>query len=826
MRQVSAVHYEDLYPKSFVAFRKKYLPLLKKGGGHRNYYVQFTNFMDDTLSKKPYENPDHHDPVAIYGYPLEYVLKHPADIWYGNQAKYLRVLTERKSNNTLLLQYMTESGAANVLYKMGLPYDSMDKARLLWPARIGKGTGSIGRAFFQAMQMDMSGVGKIPRSKDKRKALADSCKVRSGKEQTALLRKAGFDAIEDTARNQKTAVINPREPEQIAFLHRNSFDVVEVIPLKLSQQKTGVGTSQDPSYLAPKLAALIATRIGDRIVDKDDYNRTFWTAAGREITVKFEYHPSYYEGKKMGEKKHKEAELSNPHLIDVTLISERGTLSPRLARDEKFVDVADDIAERFNSAEPVEGFQPISKASRAAEEEAATKAYRQKEKEKKYEELKRWVPYYLSEIAEVAQRLGLPFTQAEYFNSSDETRMLLNNILMLVGRYLSNGMHRVEKLLHEEDPNAWDWYSKYDREKAIKEIKQAIDHVAEDSDASPTLIKEMVDIYEASLNWMLDHRAWRYQIPTTFFSFLLQYMKESEPEALTAASKLVAEAAALLSGGKVSGYLVNDVIQLKDYLLMDDAGKGYEIAWNAWPMFVGWAEDTQPEGIDVDGLNANDAHDAETNIDNIPQALFAAFWEWFNVIENTEDLSKYVPPAEQPTFLFMEFERIIKGEWLVHFSDKAGSIATNGFKHGVFDVTRLGLTTHFINKPHPGFNFAYLAKDAARWGSARSRSGWKYGKHAVMFKANGVKVYHHADQEPQVIFLGSTAKDIVELENTDDGWVVVGKNGPVFKSGDLGSSKEGLQRCVDWVETNYDQYRNKLNQRVVEKPKRKLAATG
>jgi hypothetical protein len=249
---------------------------------------------------------------------------------------------------------------------------------------------------------------------------------------------------------------------------------------------------------------------------------------------------------------------------------------------------------------------------------------------------------------------------------------------------------------------------------------------------------------------------------------------------------------------------------------MDDAGKGYEIAWNAWPMFVGWAEDKHPEGIDVDGLNANDQNQAETNIDNIPESVFAEFWDWS---QRHGDLSKYVPPAEQPTFLFMEFERIVKGEWLVHFSKNAGSIAVNGFKHGIDDITTLGLTTHFLTKPYPGFNFAYLADDAPRYGRSGRGGKWKYGDHAVMFKANGVKVYHYTDEEPQVIFLGSTAKDIVELENTDDGWVVVGKNGPVFRSDDL-------QRCVDWVETNYGQYRNKLNQQAkAPAQKRKLAAS-
>lgn len=73
-----------------------------------------------------------------------------------------------------------------------------------------------------------------------------------------------------------------------------------------------------------------------------------------------------------------------------------------------------------------------------------------------------------------------------------------------------------------------------------------------------------------------------------------------------------------------------------------------------------------------------------------------------------------------------------------------------------------------------------------------------------MFRASGAKVWHCGDEEPQVIFLGSTARDIVYLWRDGSEWAVGQRpsGDPIF-SGELND-------VVDWVMHNYEQYRRAL----------------
>lgn len=158
-----------------------------------------------------------------------------------------------------------------------------------------------------------------------------------------------------------------------------------------------------------------------------------------------------------------------------------------------------------------------------------------------------------------------------------------------------------------------------------------------------------------------------------------------------------------------------------------------------------------------------------------------------------------------PTWNYVNYRSIVKNQWLIHFSDSAQNIYYDQkFNNGVSDYTKLGLTTHLpdIEKDSNGYNFAYLLTDYKRYGKDRGR--WKYGKEAVVFKASGVQVWHYGNQEPQVIFWGPSAFDIVyirEDRNTGDYYVYNKYKSPF--SGDFTD-------CVDWVTANFNQYKRIL----------------
>jgi hypothetical protein len=89
---------------------------------------------------------------------------------------------------------------------------------------------------------------------------------------------------------------------------------------------------------------------------------------------------------------------------------------------------------------------------------------------------------------------------------------------------------------------------------------------------------------------------------------------------------------------------------------------------------------------------------------------------------------------------------------LVHFTDEPDAIQREGFRRGVRDFAHLGETVRLPEwvKEEGGFNFAYLADQAdysIQAGAFRRR--W-----AVLFHHGGVRVHHHGDREPQVVFWG------------------------------------------------------------------------
>jgi len=171
------------------------------------------------------------------------------------------------------------------------------------------------------------------------------------------------------------------------------------------------------------------------------------------------------------------------------------------------------------------------------------------------------------------------------------------------------------------------------------------------------------------------------------------------------------------------------------------------------------------------------------------------------------DFNLPIDDSDYPAWsFFSDNPQIIKNQWLVHFTSDSLNIYKEGFKYGVEEIDKLGLTTRLadIDKRYGGFNFAYTPYDCSKY--SRDRHGYKYGEEVVIFKASGVRVLHYSDQEYQTIFYGDTATNINSITQGENGWGVESN----IDSSIILYENEDLDKVIDWFINNYDQYRKHL----------------
>lgn len=420
---INEISWTDLYPKDFLKFRKDYT---KKKDDYR-IYVNFSNFNDNTIDKNPYDNPNHTDPVGIYGYPLKYVIDYPADIWYGRNAKYLRILQDT-SKNPLYITEMTDRQIEIILNDMGFRAseieDLLKKAKKYFGYT---GSTAMRKAFMSVVQIEnvneLSGKRPFFSSDEKVKL-----KVRSGKEQTALFLKAGFDCIIDSAKNQKSAVINPREPQQTIFLTRDSFKIIDIYELRSGKEDymAGVMSSNDEERLSRKLASMILDRIdGDKLLSQEALRANqggfsvYWTNKGRRISIRFEVDDKFYQNRGWGEKIHKENKWSDHHKVKVMIYAEKKFLSRTYATDTTFEAIARDIGSEWDSNPDNPDFVPENQESYFNKEE-------QDRIDRNVSKLTTWFKNQIPSIKELCNIYGFSFTD------TDEEALLLLLYLVFI----------------------------------------------------------------------------------------------------------------------------------------------------------------------------------------------------------------------------------------------------------------------------------------------------------------------------------------------------------------------------------------------------------
>jgi len=152
---------------------------------------------------------------------------------------------------------------------------------------------------------------------------------------------------------------------------------------------------------------------------------------------------------------------------------------------------------------------------------------------------------------------------------------------------------------------------------------------------------------------------------------------------------------------------------------------------------------------------------------------------------------------ELPSWCTMDFNRIVKNEWCIHFGSDSESIAKEGFTGGTPEIEHLAYTNAGVQKSSAGYDFAFLIND-------RSVDYNGYGDEAVIFRTSGVEIYHYGDNQNQVIFWGPNVKSFIPIHQEDGDWVAYGQNGQV------------LVRCgrpseiALWATENLPQYRKQI----------------
>ena len=198
--------------------------------------------------------------------------------------------------------------------------------------------------------------------------------------------------------------------------------------------------------------------------------------------------------------------------------------------------------------------------------------------------------------------------------------------------------------------------------------------------------------------------------------------------------------------------------------------------------------------------------------------LYGAIVDWFMEKIYGEEQSFMIfmngfgiQPAEIPSWFYLHEPTLVKNQWLVHGTSRMDGrmMARKGFIKGINDPTKLGLTTWLSGKKiGDGYNFAYTPEDFVQYGLDGSEL--KYGDGTfLVFRASGIRCWHHADDEYQVIFHGKTARDIVFVDESMETYTIHSKKGKPLVQTSL-DGKNSPVDLVNWVIDNYDQYRRSI----------------
>jgi hypothetical protein len=454
--QLFELHYTDTYGGGFHEFVDKYKKLIRaKKINHLHYFVQFTDHKDNNIDKSIYDTPDHSDPIGNYGYPIDYVLKHPSDIWYGKSAKYMRVLKRKTPDYLVLNDIKDENTCYYYARQLGIGSDAeiAEYIKLINKHYKDRITGSTkwAKIFIQLLQVDFT---QTPEEKEAGyfSNARTVYPIRSGKEQTQMLVKAGIYCIEDRSTSNKLAIINTREPQQVIFLTPTSFNVEDVYKLHIdSRNADKVFTVNEPTEaLTRKIVSKVMSIFdNDKIKDtlKIEYHslKHYFSVGGRRVGISFVQHDDYYVGKQMGEKKHKEVKTHDLNMMNIDIDTEFGTIIYSSDVDEKVVDILDYITNRWNEMKSGDIIREYPMTSQKYEGDIL--AEREKEQQERYrKENERemcYVPNFLETLKKYADRYSITYNVYDDVEENYKLYKFKEGVMNLI---MFQSIHNVDDL--------------------------------------------------------------------------------------------------------------------------------------------------------------------------------------------------------------------------------------------------------------------------------------------------------------------------------------------------------------------------------------------
>ena len=254
-------------------------------------------------------------------------------------------------------------------------------------------------------------------------------------------------------------------------------------------------------------------------------------------------------------------------------------------------------------------------------------------------------------------------------------------------------------------------------------------------------------------------------------------------------------------------YLSQDMVSLKKYFETTKEEREHYLPYSYPEQFKQFAIEQRLNSKLVKELSDMEPYEIPEVLEQNYPEIFQQFGSWLYMMIEDGDLNAIA--ADYPAWSYFDSVQLIKNQWLIHFTNDADSIAREGFTRGVNEMDKLGLTTHLgdFYKKYGGYNFAYTIQDYKKHSGTRYlQQKFKYGNEAVIFNASGLRLWHHGDEEPQVIFFGNTAKNIIPITGGEDkDWAV--RNS---KTNRIIFEDDNFDKVVQWVINNFIQYRNAI----------------